>query len=132
MDAMCRAYSSVSCCDDVDLAAGPAEVVARSTRQAKHARLADFEDPFGDDLQLFVFGRQSVRCLQPAHSEFDGTVRQVAPVFDFAHVGSLGILLQKRSRLRTSFFARKSKRLAHETVRSTRSTGHTVGNVPRS
>ena len=48
-------------CDDGDLAAGPAKVVVRSRRQAKQRpRLADFDGPFGNDLQLFVFrGHQS-------------------------------------------------------------------------
>lgn len=42
---------------DGDLAAGPAKVVFRSRRQAKRrARLADFDGPFGNDLQLFLFG----------------------------------------------------------------------------
>jgi hypothetical protein len=74
----------------------------------------------------------SVRCPQPAHGEFDPAVRQLAPAFDFAHVGSLWILLQKRSRLRAGFLARKRKRFPHETVRRTRSPGHSVGKVPRS
>src|ERR1700721_3078619 len=48
-------------CGDGDLAAGPAKIVPRSRRQAKQrARLADFDGPFGNDLQLFVFcGPQS-------------------------------------------------------------------------
>ena len=47
--------------DDGDLVAGPAKVVVRSRRQPKQrARLADFDGPFGNDLQLFVFdGHQS-------------------------------------------------------------------------
>jgi hypothetical protein len=74
----------------------------------------------------------SVRGPQAAHGELDSTVPQFAPAFDFAHVGSRGILLQKRSRLRTGFFARTSKLFPHETVRRIRSPGHTVGKVPRS
>jgi hypothetical protein len=44
----------LSRCDDGDLAAGPARVLVRSRRQAKQRpRLADFDCPFGSDLQLF-------------------------------------------------------------------------------
>src|ERR1700733_4871962 len=74
----------------------------------------------------------SVRCPQPAHGEFDLAVRKLAPAFAFTHVRSLGILLQKPSRLRAGFLARKSKCFPHETVRRTRSPGHSVGKVPRS
>ena len=46
-------------CDDGDLAAGPAKVVVRSRRQAKQrARLADFDGPFGYDLQLFSISQR--------------------------------------------------------------------------
>ena len=46
-------------CDDGDPAAGPAKVVVRSRRQAKQrARLADFDGPFGYDLQLFSISQR--------------------------------------------------------------------------
>ena len=43
----------------------------------------------------FRHRQPSVRGSQPAHGEFDRAVRQFAPPFDLAHVGSLRIRLQK-------------------------------------
>jgi hypothetical protein len=41
-----------------------AKVVVRSRRQAKQRpRLADFDGPFGSDLQPFVFGRHQSAVL---------------------------------------------------------------------
>ena len=64
MDAICRASSSVSAATMAIWRLDRPRSFVRSRRQAKQrARLTDFDGPFGNDLQVFVFGRHQSAVL---------------------------------------------------------------------
>src|SRR5205809_2894153 len=87
-----------------------------------------------------VFGRSpdSIRtdnaligAGKPAHREFDGAIRQLAPAFDRAHIGRLGIAVEKVARPRPRLVARQREGLAQIAVVRLAPAGHPAGQVAR-
>src|SRR3954453_8904378 len=81
-----------------------------------------------------AFARRSCALVgagKPAHREFDGAIGQLAPAFDRAHIGRLGIAVEKVARPCPRFVARQREGLTQIAVVRLAPAGHPAREVAR-